>query len=176
MVALRIVAVPLDEDDVLADERARLSAWAPANGWTYIEYKDAFDLLARIVDLQSSAPRTIEELDISAHGNPFHCNGILLEDVSLIAESFRRIPGIHAATAVYLCGCNTGLDFEGECIARSFAEAFGGPVFGSRGYLSGTHAEHNEDCAAEIIVHGIVYHPYPDAIDAVGDDVWRRFG
>src|SRR5205823_1981591 len=79
-------------------------------------------------------------------------------------------------TAVYLSGCNTGLQFNSECIAASFAVAFEGPVFGTRGYITGTHAERSEQCVASFTLEGIVYHPYPGGQDGEGDGVWKHFG
>jgi hypothetical protein len=77
---------------------------------------------------------------------------------------------------VYLSGCNTGLEFNGECIARSFATAFKASVFGSRGYIAGTHAERTEQCVASFTLDGIVYHSYPGGVDAIGARVWNPFG
>ena len=173
---MRIVAAPRDENDVLDEERARLSHWAPANGWSYLEYTDAFDLLARIGDLQSATPEQVTEVEIVAHGNPAVCDDVSLGNATLTAASLRRIVGITEETAVYLSGCNTGLELDGECVAGVFADAFKASVFGSRGYLAGTRAERNERCVASFELDGIVYHPYPGGADAEGDLVWRRFG
>jgi hypothetical protein len=173
---VRIVAAPRDENDILAENRARLSAWAPSNGWIYLEYLDVFDLLSRIADPQVTAVRRIAEIEIVAHGNPAVCNDVVLGNVAIAAEALRRIAGIADTTAVYLSGCNTGVEFNDECIARSFAAAFKAPVFGSRGYLAGTHAERTEHCVASFELDGIVYHSYPGAIDAAGDHAWKRFG
>lgn len=48
-----VIAVIKDEDLLLAAERERVSRWASTNDWTYVEYADAVDLLARITDLRS---------------------------------------------------------------------------------------------------------------------------
>ncbi|HEV7766082.1 MAG TPA: hypothetical protein VGQ76_13845, partial [Thermoanaerobaculia bacterium] len=145
---MRIIAVPRDENDVLTDERLRLSVWAPASDWTYLEYADVFDLLAQISALQAADPRAVIEIEIVAHGNPALCDDVSLGNAAVVAESLRRIAGISKTTTVYLSGCNTGLDFNGDCIGRSFAAAFEAPVFGTRGYLAGTHAEQTEQCVA----------------------------
>lgn len=173
---VRIVAVPGDENDILTEERARLSVWAPIGGWSYLEYTDAFDLLARINDTQSKAALQVAEIEIVAHGNPAICDDVSPGNAAILGESLRRIGGISADTAVYLSGCNTGLEFHGECVARTFAEGFKAPVFGSRGYLAGTHAERSERCVAAFELDGIVYHEYPGGTDADGDQVWKRFG
>jgi hypothetical protein len=170
---LRIVAAPRDENDVLDEDRARLSVWAGPNGWSYVEYADAFDLVARIAELQAER---IDEVEIVAHGNPAICDDVSVGNALLVAESLRRIAGIGKTTAVYLSGCNTGLEFNGECIARSFATAFEGPVLGARGYIAGTHAERSEHCRASFMLDGILYHAYPGGVDAWGPDVWIRFG
>ena len=173
---MRVVAAPRDENDVMAEERARLSAWASSNDWSYVEYNDAFDLLSRLTELQVAVTQQISELEIVAHGNPAICNDVSLENVLIIGESLRRIAGVSDHTAVYLSGCNTGLEFNGECIARSFASSFKAAVFGSRGYLAGTHAERNEHCVASFKLDDIVYHSYPGGANAVHAEVWTRFG
>lgn len=173
---MQIVAAPRDENDILEEDRARLAAWGPSSGWTYVEYADVFDLLSRIADLQRSTAQAITELEIVAHGNPALCNDTTSGNVAVVGESLRRIRGIFADTVLYLSGCNTGLEFNGECVARSLAEAFRAPVYGARGYLAGTHAERNERCVASFELDGIVYHAYPGGADAMGDAVWQRFG
>ena len=170
---MRIVAVPHDENDVLTEERARLTGWAPSNGWTYIEYSDAFDFLSRLSDLRAVS---VLEIEIVAHGNPAVCDDVLIGNAAVVGESLRRIAGMGDATAVYLSGCNTGLELNGDCVARSFADAYEGPVFGSLGYITGTHAENSERCVASFELDGIVYHSYPGGIDADGRDVWKPFG
>src|SRR5258708_276768 len=75
---VRIVAAPHDENDILAENRARLSSWAPSNGWMYVEYLDVFDLLSRISDLQITAFQQVAEIEIVAHGNPAVCNDLVL--------------------------------------------------------------------------------------------------
>jgi hypothetical protein len=172
---MRIIAVPREENDILAEDRARLSQWAPANDWSYLEFSDAVDLLSRLSDeVQTSQQFT--EIEIIAHGNPALCNDISIGNFAVVAESLRRIPSVSRTTAVYLSGCNTGLQFNGECIAASFAATFEGPVFGARGYIAGTHAEGNERCVASFTLEGIVYHAYPGGEDAEGDAVWKHFG
>lgn len=173
---MKIIAVPRDENDILTEERGRLSVWAPSSDWRYIEYADAFDLLAQINSVQTGTPQTVLEIEIVAHGNPALCDDIALGNFAVVGESLRRISGISEKTTVYLSGCNTGLEFYGECIARSLATAFEAPVFGSRGYLAGTHAERTEQCVASFTLEGIVYHSYPGGVDATGERVWFPFG
>lgn len=173
---MQIIAAPRDENDILAEERMRLAIWAPANGWVYVDYADAFDLLAQINTLQSETGSSVLEIEIIAHGNPVLCDDISVGNFAVVGESLRRIPGVSEKTAVYLSGCNTGLESYGECIARSFAAAFEAPVFGSRGYLAGTHAERTEQCVASFALEGIVYHSYPGGVDATGPRVWAPFG
>jgi hypothetical protein len=173
---VRIVAAPADENDILSEDRARLASWAPANGWSYLEYADAFDLLARLTDVRTSTSPHVTDIEIVAHGNPALCNDISLGNALVVGESLRRIAGVTDETAVYLSGCNTGLEFHGECVARLFADAFRAPVFGARGYIAGTRAEQNERCVASFELEGIVYHGYPGGTDAEGDHVWKRFG
>ena len=173
---VRIVAAPRDENDILAEERARLSTWAPSNGWRYVGYADVFDLVAQLRDLQGSEIQEVTEIEIVAHGNPAICDDVSVGNAAVVGASLRRISGIADGTAVYLSGCNTGLEFNGECVGRLFAESFQAPVFGSRGYITGTRAERNERCVASFELDGILYHSYPGGADAEGDAVWRHFG
>lgn len=173
---MRIVAAPRDENDILQEDRNRLSAWAPSNGWSYVEYANVFDLLARIGDLRTSAAQGVADIEIVAHGNPAVCDDVSLDNAAVVGESLRRIAGVGDGTTVYLSGCNTGLEFNGECVARVFAASFRAPVFGSRGYIAGTRAERNERCVASFRLEGILYHAYPEGADAEGDAVWKPFG
>lgn len=168
-----VIAILKDEDTLLAAERKRVSGWAPANGWKYIEYADAVDLLARLTDLSSES---IREIEIVAHGNPAECDDVGLGNVRTFGDSLRRVTGFSHATTTYLSGCNTGLEFGGDCVARTLAESARAPVCGARGYLAGTHAERNERCVPSFNHGGIMYEAYADAIEASGDNVWRRFG
>lgn len=67
LASVRIIAILRDDDPLLSLERERVAAWAPGNGWDYIEYVDAVDLLARLSDRSTES---IEEIEIVAHGNP----------------------------------------------------------------------------------------------------------
>jgi len=168
-----IIAIPRDEDPLLMAERKRLSAWAPLHGWEYLEYVDSVDLLSGLTDRGKTS---IRELEIIAHGNPGECNDILLGNVHTLGESLRRVETFSRATSVYLSGCNTALEFAGDCIARSLAESCEATVCGAQGYLAGTHAENNEHCVREFVHADILYEGFTGAIEATGDEVWRCFG
>jgi hypothetical protein len=170
---VRIITVVKDDDPLLSTERRRISEWAPARGWHYLEYADAVDLLARITDFN---PNGIHELEIVAHGNPAECDDIALGNVRTFGESLHRVPGFSGATLVYLSGCNTGLQFGGDCLARALAESSEASVCGARGYLAGTHAEQNERCVSSFTHAGVEYVAFEGALDATGPDVWRCFG
>lgn len=172
---MRVIAVPREGNDLLVNERSRLCTWAPANGWLYIDYRDAVDLLSQLGDAATSTPQPWTDIEIVAHGNPGVCDDVTLGNAAIFGGSLKRITG-ESTASLYLSGCNTGLEFNGECVARSLAEGFQGPVFGARGYMGGTHAEGTEHCSASFEYDGIVYHAYPGGIDAVGDQVWNRFG
>jgi hypothetical protein len=155
-----IIAIVNDEDTLLSAERERVSQWAPANGWEYIEYADAVDLLGRITDLSSES---IDEVEIVAHGNPAECDDVELGSVRTFGESLRRVIGVSRATVVYLSGCNTALQFGGDCVARVLAESARISVCGAQGYLAGTHAEENERCVASFTHGGILYEGFDGA-------------
>jgi hypothetical protein len=167
-----IIAVVREEDSLLASERERLSEWAPNNGWQYLEYVDAVDLLSQLTETQSMS---IRELEIVAHGNPAECNDVSLENARTFGESLSRVRGFSRGTAVYLSGCNTALQFGGDCVARTLAEATQMTVCGAQGYLAGTRAERNERCVRSFTHGGILYEAFSGAIDSAGGDVWRCF-
>ena len=168
-----IIAAIREDDPLLNPERERLTAWAPANGWGYIEYVDSVDLLARIADLGTGP---MEQIEIFAHGNPGECDDITLGNARTFGESLRRVPGFSSATVIYLSGCNTGLEFSSDCVARSLAETCGSVVCGARGYLAGTHAERTERCVQSFTHAGVLYESFEGAIEATGNEVWRCFG
>jgi hypothetical protein len=168
-----IVAIIKDEDLLLAAERERVSRWAPTSDWKYVEYADAVDLLARITDLRFEV---IHEIEIVAHGNPAECDDVGLGNVRTFGESLRRVSGFSRGSMIYLSGCNTGLAFGGDCIARALAESAQASVCGAQGYLTGTRAERNELCVPSFNHDGVPYVAYDDAIRATGHDVWKRFG
>lgn len=168
-----IIAFQREDDPLLNADRERLSTWAPANGWEYVEYIDSIDLLARII---GRAKSSIRELEIVAHGNPAECYDVLLGNVRTFGESLRRVRGFSRTTAVYLSGCNTGLEFGGDCIARALADSCRATVCGAQGYLAGTHAERNEHCVADFAFATVVYEAFAGAMNATDDAVWRRFG
>src|SRR5947209_17822900 len=87
-----LIAAPREENDVLAEDRARLSAWAPGNDWFYIEFADAVDLLSRLSD-EVQPSQQLTRIEIVAHGNPAICNDISLGNFVVVAESLRRLPG-----------------------------------------------------------------------------------
>lgn len=168
-----IIAILRDEDILLKAERQRVSAWAPANGWEYIEYADAVDLLARITDLRSES---ISEIEIVAHGNSAECDDVSLGDVRTFGESLRPVTGFSRATTIYLSGCNTDFSSAATVSHERSPESSEASVCGAQGYLAGTHAEHNERCAPSFTHAGILYEAFADAVEAKGDHVWRRYG
>lgn len=168
-----IIAIIKDDDPLLATERRRISDWAPASGWRYIEYADAVDLLARVTDINADS---IREIEIVAHGNPAECDDVALGNVRTFGESLHRVPGFSRGTVIYLSGCNTGLQFGGDCIARTLAEAAEASVCGARGYLAGTHAEQNERCVTAFSHAGVEYVAFAGALDGNGAEVWRCYG
>ena len=87
MTDLFIIAVIKEEDALLAAERERVSNWTPSNGWSYLEYADAVDLLARITDLNSES---IREIEIVAHGNSAECDDVGLGNVHTFKGHKRR--------------------------------------------------------------------------------------
>ena len=170
---MSIIAIIREDDQLLNAERERISRWAEPNGWQYVEYADVIDLLSQLTALNLEV---IGELEIVAHGNPAECDDVSIESARTFGESLRRVTGFSRSTVVYLSGCNTGLQFAGDCVARSLAEAAQASVCGAQGYLAGTHAERTESCVPSFTHGGILFEAFDGAREAEASGVWRCFG
>ena len=172
---MRFMAIPLDNDPVINAERERLRPWCATNGYEYVEYNGLDDLLSKMSAVLQARPGPIEILEIDAHGNPSTCNNVTSGNASTFGRRLSRLSGFSGNSVVYLSGCNTGLTDQGVCVSQLLASAAGCTVYGSRGYLSGTHAEGNQQVWATVTIDGIVYPPYPGAVDATGSACWQAF-
>jgi len=78
---------------------------------------------------------------------------------------------------VYMNGCNTGMcpDNGKPRLAEEIAITTGCKVFGSKGFLYGTHATGGERCEPTLLdSEGNPYHSYSGAVSATGDDCWEE--
>jgi len=166
----KIITIPNDNDPVMNAERTRIPPWAAVNAWVYTGYNDEPDHIAQIASAAAGQP--MEILDFDCHGAPTVFDHTSLASVAQFAQALSQSTGFSANTAIYLDACNTGLtsDFGGP-IAQSLANAAGCSVYGTKGYMTGTFAENNEQCYAS--VSGLP--PYPGAQDAAGRNVWITF-
>jgi len=168
-----IITIPNDNDEVMNSDRTRLVPWSQEHGWVYTGYTcHPGDHAAQIRMAGRGAP--LQFLDLVCHGNPAKFDHIVLQTASEFGASLAEMGGFSAQTVIYLDSCNTGLTSRfGGPIAQVVAQAAGCMVNGSRGYMTGTHAEASEQCYAEMEMYNLK--AYPGGEDAVGSDVWIPF-
>lgn len=166
----RIITIPNDNDPVMNGERQRIVPWAPTHGWIYTGYNDEHDHIAQIRRVGAGAP--LEVLDLDCHGNPTVFDHTDISTAFWFGRTLSQSTGFSANTAIYLDACNTGLTSAfGGPIAQRVADGAGCRVYGTKGYMTGTFAENNEQCFASAA--GLP--PYPGAQDATGRNVWIVF-
>jgi hypothetical protein len=166
------------------DVLERIQAEGPPDGWIFITFVSAVNLLAR---LTNDLPRgTIEKLEIVSEGTPEHLDAVELQPgegrlgPARFGRRLKQVPGIERHTVVFLSGCNTGCsDPEGgipidRAIAQSIANRADVIVRGALGYISGTHAHRNPRCTPD---DDQGFTPYEGAVPAPvkGEGCWREF-
>jgi hypothetical protein len=163
-----VLAVPSD-DATLQKERDRVKR---REGYTEFEQKgDLSDLIESLNDKAEDECDCIRSLEIDAHGGPNSIDGINSSNLRSVGERLKKDVRWCGPCFIYLAGCNTGL---GQ-MAQTLANDTGCTVSGSLGYLSGTHAEGNEEIKREIDYNGRHYGPVPGSMDASGRDSWQAF-
>jgi RHS repeat-associated protein len=172
-----VVAVPSD-DASLAGEKPRITR----AGGTVIDFANRGnldDVIAGLAEITSQGSisrffrgqHCIRTLEIHAHANPDIIDGITTQNAADIGAKLKQRVKWCCPCTIYLAGCNTGL---GD-MAQRLSTATGCTVYGSRGYLSGTHSEGNENCSKECDYEGHHYDAYPGSIDGRGADCWKSF-
>jgi hypothetical protein len=175
---------------------------AAANGYAGL---DTFSSIANLVSsiqgiLDADNYNCLEELVIVAHGSPGASDGITAANAANFATAFKTLR-LCDEVSLYLNSCNTAINTRGHfCIAQIVSAA--GPtiandnikltVYGSVGYLRGTHMDESTRTFGDRLaagIHGAGYpRGYPDAPDAsgnpgvsvgsynaVGNAVWRGY-
>jgi hypothetical protein len=166
----KIITVPNDNDPVMNADRQRIAIWSASHGWMYSGYNDESDHIAQIRKTSGGAP--LEVLDFNCHGNPSCFDDTTSGTASQFGLNLSQSTGFSANTSIYLDACNTGLTSEyGGPIAQILADAVRCRVYGTKGYMTGTYAEGDEQCYAS--PNGLA--AYPGAEDAVGRNVWIEF-
>jgi hypothetical protein len=141
-------------------------------------HDNAKDLAEQLRD-QLRGGGCISELEIYGHGTPEKCGGVNAsdgEDFNRPAppESVRHFYKVRFCDScvIYLDGCNTGLGGD-LGIAQELATISGCKVYGSQGYLSGTHCNQDEKCKPEYDEPG--YPIYPGSKTCEKDECWKGF-
>jgi RHS repeat-associated protein len=169
-----VLAMPND-DDSLAWNRP----WV-GNVVDYANKGNLDDLIKGLNDLTSGQGSVsqyfrgihcIKTLEIHAHANPDTIDGITTENAADMGAKLKNGVKWCCPCTIYLAGCNTGLGN----MAQRLATASGCTVFGSKGYLGGTHFTGNESCSKELDQDGHHYDPYPGSVDAWWSNCWKSF-
>lgn len=152
---IKILALPLRGwvyDGERDDFFDRIRACSPRGYYVINGYNDASDLAQRIqdtIDNDGENP-AIELLEIWTHASPGKINGLTFNNTDTWSTELKAIRSWADEAAIYLSGCNTGL--TGSSIARKLAEAMPFQpgqfehrirIYGSAGYLYGSHACRN---------------------------------
>src|SRR5262249_32453056 len=140
------------------------------NGNKYTPYAGVDDLINKLKGLTANGD-CVRTLEIDAHGSPNSVNGVTAGNATATGKKLKDNVKFCGPCCVYLAGCTTGLG-SGK-MAQDLANATGCIVFGSMGYLSGSHAEGNEKSTKECDYNGHHYDAYPGSKEATGRDVWK---
>ena len=135
-----------------------------------------FDYFGTLFDtaLHQFNRQNIYLYDIIGHATPGHFSNWPL---SKVIREINKKCKLDTNTIIYLNGCNTGLaqfnyiDTKYSS-AQILANETGCIVYGSRGFLTGTAAQNNEQCYPS---DKQVDYRYPNAVRDSGDNVWFRF-
>ncbi|UPW17532.1 hypothetical protein M0C34_14980 [Agarivorans sp. TSD2052] len=182
---------------------ARLVRNAPSSWEVILGYDNLADLITKINQLLTIDPDhpCLKTLEITAHGNPISINDMSRVDVNTWAAQLKTLNWCDEAS-IYLSGCNSGLPRTTRLtnpaqvgpIAKQLANAL--PynassfahkikVYGSKGYLSGTHVEGNEDIVDSFTEYNFSWSlppwsktrwtKYPGGTNATGNACWASF-
>lgn len=184
-------------------EETRIVRNAPSNWEVILGYDDLADLINKIDQYLIIDPDhpCLKTLEIDAHGSPTSINGMTRTDVTTWATQLKTLPWCDEAS-IYLAGCNTGLTKSTRItnpavvgpIAKQLANAMAFNqatfahkiwVYGSNGYLSGTHVEGNEKTVETFTEYNwawsfppltkTVWEKQPGGSNATGDACWIGF-
>lgn len=185
---LNVVAPYTQEWNDYLSEEARLVRNAPSNWEVILGYDNRADLVDKIRTLQSIDPDhpCLKTLEIDAHANPISINDLSRTDVASWGTALKTLVWCDEAS-VYLSGCNTGLTRNSAStnpavigpIAKLLADALAYDpatfahkiiVYGSNGYLSGTHMEGSEETVDSFTEYNFAW-----AIPPVTKTFWPKF-
>ncbi|WP_026959369.1 hypothetical protein [Aliagarivorans taiwanensis] len=174
------------------------------NTWEIIlGYDNLADLITKVNQLLTINPGNpcLKVLEIVAHGNPISINDMSRLDVTNWAAQLKTLNWCDEAE-IYLSGCNTGLPRTTRIqdparvgpIAQQLAKAMPFDaqnfahkirVYGSKGYLSGSHGEGNEKIVDSFNEYNFalawppvsrtVWQRYPGGSSATGNACWANF-
>jgi hypothetical protein len=165
-----IISIPDDRDRVMNLERERVVPWSVTHGWIYTGYFTEGNHIAQV--RRAGRGMHLVALDFDCHGSPTEFGYTVLNSALRFGRSLSESTGFSGNTVIYLSACNTGLTSDyGGPISQLVADGAGCTVYGTKGYMTGTYAEGNEQSYATLPQ----LPPYPGAQDATGRDVWVPF-
>ena len=185
------------------EEEARIVRNAPNTWEVILGYNDLTDLINKINQLLTIDPDhpCLKTLEIDAHANPISINDMSRTDVNTWATQLKTLNWCDEAS-IYLSGCNTGLPrttaITNPAVAGPIAKQLANAipfnattfahkiwVYGSKGYLNGTHAEGNEKTSDTLTEREFtwsippwtttVWKKYPGGSNASGNACWKGF-
>jgi hypothetical protein len=175
--------------DTLLEEDGAVDRALPAEWGRVMDYDDLdalISLTAQELDLDPDHP-CLRSLEVDAHGSPTGCDAIQAASIAAAGQKLMTLKWCDNGS-IYLAGCNTGNKIPGAGNAKSVAEQLANAmaynassfphhitVYGSNGYLSGTHMQGNESTSPTTRIDGTDYPGYTDGQQASGSACWREF-
>lgn len=182
---MNVVAVHnVPGDPAMQGNLSRLQAPGATHGYDVLAFSDIDNLIELLRAMIEESDECIEILEISAHGNPTVCDGLRVENAQRVGEAINRLNKLCEECKIYLSGCNTGVSFppppQGTMypMAKILAISTNCKVYGSVGYLSGTHAEGNTRSTPTCNYQGHHYPSYPGAQTEAarqGDNCYQEY-
>jgi hypothetical protein len=162
--------------------------------WVLVEnFRGIADLVNIIRALIAADPDhpCLSALEIHAHANPGQCDSLWRSNVATEGARLRRAKWCDNGS-IYLAGCNTGLTDASYIevpnrgsLAKRLATALKYTpgsfenhitVYGSAGFLTGTHFDKSAKIVASPTRDGVDVPPYEGARDAAKEaDCWNAF-
>jgi len=165
-----------------------------------ITYDEVADLVTQVGDILTARKDCLGMLDVYAHGHPLLCNQLTNSNVDAWGKALMNVSWCDNAS-LYLNSCNSGCSFYGPGwsslpqtpteigpIAEALRDAMAYDsanfpvhltVYGSRGYLYGTHIVGDEKSVSSYFSGHLwwreYHHRYGNATDGTGAAAWLPF-
>lgn len=168
-------SVPDLHGNGLQDYYRRIAAAAAGHGYTHVggwaSLAAMFQTIKNLLDANHFDCMAVLEID--AHGSPGLCDGVTIANAATFGTLLRTVR-LCDEVHIFLSGCNTGVrTATAESLAQTVsrhtptqaADNVRVTVYGSVGYLSGSHMAGSARTSRETRVDCHYYPPYPDVMD-----------